>query len=122
MPESNALNKKLTELSNLISKKTSCLTFTGYGPRYLHSTGQIQKGGPQNIYTLFIVENKNKIMNQRKSKIEKQLINLSYLQPEVDIISLKNSGRKVSVIDINTNYETELEKVIKIVKDFKYDN
>ena len=122
LPESNALNKKLTELSNLISKKTSCLTFTGYGPRYLHSTGQIQKGGPQNIYTLFIVENKNKIMNQRKSKIEKQLINLSYLQPEVDIISLKNSGRKVSVIDINTNYETELEKVIKIVKDFKYDN
>ncbi len=61
-------------------------------------------------------------MNQSKSKIEKQLINLSYLQPEVDIISLKNSGRKVSVIDINTNYETELEKVIKIVKDFKYDN
>ena len=48
-------------------------------------------------------------MNQRKSKVEKQLINLSYLQPEVDIISLKNSGRKVSVIDINTNYETELE-------------
>ena len=61
-------------------------------------------------------------MNQRKSKVEKQLINLSYLQPEVDIISLKNSGRKVSVIDINTNYETELEKVIKIVKDFKYNN
>tara|TARA_Y100001960_G_scaffold333684_1_gene440228 strand:+ start:2142 stop:3806 length:1665 start_codon:yes stop_codon:yes gene_type:complete len=118
LPEFYSLNKKLEELSNLITQKTSCLTFIGYGPRYLHSTGQIQKGGSKNIKTLFIVE--NKIINKMNSKEEKQLNNLFYVQPEIDILSLKKLGRRASVIDINTDYENELDKIIKIVKNFEY--
>jgi glucose-6-phosphate isomerase/transaldolase/glucose-6-phosphate isomerase len=29
-----------------IGQRTSCATMFGYGPRYLHSTGQLHKGGP----------------------------------------------------------------------------
>ena len=29
-----------------IGRQTSCATMFGYGPRYLHSTGQLHKGGP----------------------------------------------------------------------------
>ena len=29
-----------------IGRRTSCATMFGYGPRYLHSTGQLHKGGP----------------------------------------------------------------------------
>jgi hypothetical protein len=119
LPESSSLNKKLEKFSNIISKKTGCLTFFGYGPRYLHSTGQIQKGGPKNINTLFIVENNKEIINQTKSKAEKNITNLFYLQAEIDIISLKNLGRKVSVIDINNDHENELEKVIKVLNNSK---
>ena len=122
LPESNLIDKKLEKISSLISKKTGCLTFFGYGPRYLHSTGQLQKGGPENIHTLFIVENKEEINNQTKSKIEKRLINLFYIQPEVDIISLKNLGRKVSIIDINSDHENELDEVINIVNNSKTRN
>ena len=122
LPESNLIDKKLEKISSLISKKTGCLTFFGYGPRYLHSTGQLQKGGPENIHTLFIIENKEEINNQTKSKIEKQLTNLFYIQPEVDIISLKNLGRKVSIIDINSDHENELDEVINIVNNSKTRN
>ena len=30
-------------------------TTSGYGPRYLHSTGQLHKGGPKNVHALVIV-------------------------------------------------------------------
>ena len=51
-----------------------------------------------------------------------QLINLFYIQPEVDIISLKNLGRKVSIIDINLNHENELDEVINIINNSKTRN
>jgi hypothetical protein len=29
-----------------VRRRTGCATMFGYGPRYLHSTGQLHKGGP----------------------------------------------------------------------------
>ena len=34
------------ELRELLRAKTGCATTFGYGPRFLHSTGQYHKGGP----------------------------------------------------------------------------
>jgi hypothetical protein len=31
-----------------LRERTKCTTTFGYGPRYLHSTGQYHKGGPAN--------------------------------------------------------------------------
>ena len=39
---------EITKLRNLIADKTSTPTTFGWGPRYLHSTGQFHKGGQQN--------------------------------------------------------------------------
>ncbi|MES1192979.1 MAG: hypothetical protein ABUM26_01545, partial [Solirubrobacterales bacterium] len=37
---------EVAELRALIRDRTSMATTFGYGPRYLHSTGQLHKGGP----------------------------------------------------------------------------
>jgi transaldolase / glucose-6-phosphate isomerase len=37
----------LTELRLAIRRRTRAATTAGYGPRYLHSTGQLHKGGPR---------------------------------------------------------------------------
>jgi glucose-6-phosphate isomerase len=42
-PEVEAL---LQAIRTLVRDATSCATTTGYGPRFLHSTGQLHKGGP----------------------------------------------------------------------------
>ncbi len=43
----NAANiAALTELRQAIHAKTGCATTVGFGPRFLHSTGQLHKGGP----------------------------------------------------------------------------
>jgi transaldolase/glucose-6-phosphate isomerase len=36
----------LQDLRNAVSRRTGAATMFGYGPRYLHSTGQLHKGGP----------------------------------------------------------------------------
>jgi glucose-6-phosphate isomerase len=36
----------LQDLRNAVSRRTRAATMFGYGPRYLHSTGQLHKGGP----------------------------------------------------------------------------
>jgi hypothetical protein len=38
----------ITELRQQLRDRTKCTTTFGYGPRYLHSTGQYHKGGPPN--------------------------------------------------------------------------
>ncbi len=43
---SDAFDAAIAELRALIRDRTQAATTFGYGPRYLHSTGQLHKGGP----------------------------------------------------------------------------
>jgi hypothetical protein len=45
-PDDATLEPLLAELRAAIGTRTGCATMFGYGPRYLHSTGQLHKGGP----------------------------------------------------------------------------
>ena len=43
---SDEFDAAVTELRTAIRDKTKATTTFGYGPRFLHSTGQFHKGGP----------------------------------------------------------------------------
>jgi glucose-6-phosphate isomerase len=43
---SDEYDEAVTELRTKLRERTRCTTTFGYGPRYLHSTGQYHKGGP----------------------------------------------------------------------------
>jgi glucose-6-phosphate isomerase len=45
---SHEYDEAVTELRTKLRERTRCTTTFGYGPRYLHSTGQYHKGGPAN--------------------------------------------------------------------------
>jgi transaldolase/glucose-6-phosphate isomerase len=45
---SDEFDEAFTELRWTLRERTRCATTFGYGPRYLHSTGQYHKGGPAN--------------------------------------------------------------------------
>ena len=47
-PPSDELDAAVTELRTALRDRTKCTTTFGYGPRYLHSTGQYHKGRPPN--------------------------------------------------------------------------
>jgi hypothetical protein len=46
LPPDAELRAPLEELRDQVRTRTRCATTFGYGPRYLHSTGQLHKGGP----------------------------------------------------------------------------
>jgi hypothetical protein len=46
IPEDEATNAALERLRVAIRDRTGAATTVGYGPRFLHSTGQLHKGGP----------------------------------------------------------------------------
>ncbi len=49
------VEQALDELRDALRRRTGIATTLGYGPRYLHSTGQLHKGGPENGTFLQIV-------------------------------------------------------------------
>jgi len=46
MRQTPETEKALTDLRRAVMKKYRIATTSGYGPRLLHSTGQLHKGGP----------------------------------------------------------------------------
>jgi transaldolase/glucose-6-phosphate isomerase len=46
LPRNPEMAAALAKLRFAIGVKTGCATTVGFGPRFLHSTGQIHKGGP----------------------------------------------------------------------------
>ncbi|MEZ5079874.1 MAG: glucose-6-phosphate isomerase [Thermoleophilia bacterium] len=46
-PESPACDRAAADLRRVLRNKTGAAVTFGYGPRFLHSTGQLHKGGPE---------------------------------------------------------------------------
>jgi len=53
-PDDPAFAPPLIELRNRVAIEKGCATMFGYGPRYLHSTGQLHKGGADNGVFLIV--------------------------------------------------------------------
>ncbi len=53
LPDREAIRKRLEAFRDDVRKRTRLAATLGFGPRYLHSTGQLHKGGPNNgLYIL----------------------------------------------------------------------
>jgi transaldolase/glucose-6-phosphate isomerase len=46
LPRIEEIISQMQEFRKFVLEKTRCATTLGFGPRFLHSTGQLQKGGP----------------------------------------------------------------------------
>ncbi|NBC17127.1 MAG: bifunctional transaldolase/phosoglucose isomerase [Bacteroidetes bacterium] len=56
IPPSDATTETLQQLRHACLHQTDVATTLGYGPRFLHSTGQLHKGGPNTIHVLQLVD------------------------------------------------------------------
>ena len=53
-PDDPRFETPLRELRSAVGTRSGCATMLGYGPRYLHSTGQLHKGGPNSGVFLIV--------------------------------------------------------------------
>ena len=83
------------ELDSLVTRarETGCVVTKGLGPRYLHSTGQLQKGGPNTVLAIQVVDDLGEeVAIPGKEFGFRQLI---AAQATGDLESLKERGRTV---------------------------
>jgi hypothetical protein len=87
---------KLAVLEERARQATGCVVTHGYGPRYLHSTGQLHKGGPPTGLFLQVVDDTGDEL-----PIPNQPFGFGKLiraQAAGDFASLKERGRRVARI------------------------
>ncbi len=108
--ETPASDRALEKLRRVISEKYHLATTAGYGPRFLHSTGQFHKGGPNN--GLFI-----QLITRRKQdlKIHGEPYTLGMLtaaEAYGDFQALASKGRKVTRVQLGSGSGNEIAALI----------
>ncbi len=87
------------------------------GPRYLHSTGQLHKGGPDSGLYIILIGDEEKDLAIPGEKFG--FATLHEAQALGDFHSLDNKGRRVIRIYLGKNIDESLNKLIQSVKDAK---
>lgn len=108
--ESPEMDAAIKELRQAIMRRYCLATTSGYGPRYLHSTGQYHKGGPNT--GLFI----QLIQEQEDLPIPGEPYGFSVLyrsQALGDYQALVSGGRKVARITLGTN---PVEEILELAR------
>ena len=101
VPEHSRFDRLLREFRGRIASRYGIATTSGYGPRYLHSTGQLHKGGLGSGLYLHLTMN-----NRRNLPIPGQhygFRTLAAAQAAGDYEALKKLGRRITTVNLGSD-------------------
>jgi transaldolase / glucose-6-phosphate isomerase len=92
---------RVRELEPLVerARETGCVVTFGLGPRYLHSTGQLHKGGPDSVLALQVVDDLGEELKIPGRKFGFR--RLIAAQAAGDLEALKGRGRRVARVRLD---------------------
>lgn len=97
-----------------LREKYGCATTLGYGPRFLHSTGQLHKGGANNgIFIQFTADDAQDVPIPDR---EYSFSILKQAQALGDAISLRGVGRPLIRIHLGSDAEGNLKQVAEMIR------
>ncbi|QJA06582.1 phosphoheptose isomerase [Thermosulfurimonas marina] len=116
LPPEPEIEEIFRDLRTLIRGRRQCSTVFGFGPRYLHSTGQLFKGGT--ISGRFIIFT-------RRGRRPEQVIpgegitfwDLQFAQAYGDFRALEEAGRPVIHLHLTEDYREDLRKLYQIFEE-----
>ncbi len=112
--ENEALNKALAEFRQLVQDKLRIATTSGYGPRFLHSTGQYHKGGPNNgLFVQFTADHPQDLPLPGRTYTFGTFENA---QAQGDLQALRDNGRRALHIHLGPQPEQALQTVLTALK------
>jgi glucose-6-phosphate isomerase len=91
-------DERLGRLADQARAQTGCVITHGFGPRYLHSTGQLHKGGPNTGLFIQVVEDYGKELGIPGQKFG--FAQLIRAQAAGDFASLQERGRRVARVHL----------------------
>ena len=94
----------LASLRYAIASKYSVPTTMGYGPRYLHSTGQLHKGGANNVAALMLTAPHAQDIDIPGERFSFGI--LADAQASSDLAALRSAGRRVGCVVLDEATDT----------------
>jgi hypothetical protein len=107
-PENSA---ELRSLCAVLQDRLGAPVTLGFGPRYLHSTGQLHKGGPNSVLVLQIVDQTSE--NLAVPETNYSFDALIRAQALGDCAALKQRRRRILRVNVGLNATTGLRAVIE---------
>jgi Phosphoglucose isomerase len=101
LPPSEANDRRIAQIAGELRSRTGCVVTHGYGPRYLHSTGQLHKGGANTGLFLQVVDDGG----EELAIPDKPFGFRRFIRAQAagDYESLKERGRRVARIHVEDN-------------------
>jgi len=115
LPESAEITDYLDHMRTALRERFRLATTAGYGPRYLHSTGQIHKGGPNDGLFLILTAD----ADRQKVKLPDRDYDLGTLQLAQalgDFEALRDRGRRVVRVHLGQDVENGLARVAQALR------
>jgi transaldolase/glucose-6-phosphate isomerase len=99
LPRNSVNFNRLQKLRKSIQRLTGCATTLGFGPRFLHSTGQLHKGGPDHCVFVQLTMDARTDMVIPEEGIS--FATLERAQALGDLEALQARGRRVIRVNLN---------------------
>lgn len=109
-----ATDAALTELRDVLAERHDSFVTIGYGPRFLHSTGQLHKGGPPGGIFLQLVDRPRTTMPVPET--EYTFNDLVSAQAAGDRAALAGRDRTVIAIDLGNDAATGIRRVTETLR------
>ncbi|MBI4330661.1 MAG: bifunctional transaldolase/phosoglucose isomerase [Chloroflexi bacterium] len=110
--ETSEVEKALTEMRKWLMQYYRIATTAGYGPRYLHSTGQLHKGGQANGLFLQLAEDPGAGVDIPGKPYTMGV--LTEAEAVGDFQALQSRGRPVIRINLGEHSAEEIQKLMKL--------
>ncbi|HEX8119230.1 MAG TPA: bifunctional transaldolase/phosoglucose isomerase [Pyrinomonadaceae bacterium] len=113
--ESDDVEGVVQKIRTHLRDATRCATTTGYGPRFLHSTGQLHKGGPDSGVFIQVTA-----ADARDVPIPGEPYSFSTLkqaQALGDFRSLSTRGRRAVRVEIGSDVTAGLKRLFNIIRE-----
>ncbi len=114
LPYDPVVDEVIAEMRHLVRQERGCATVMGYGPRYLHSSGQLHKGGP--ISGAFV------IFTRKRSKDYEQVPgfdttfwHIQFAQAVGDFEALSQINRRVVHVHLPADYKLGIRSFSKVL-------
>lgn len=115
LPHSLHTNDKLAQMRLEIRDALKAATTIGYGPRLLHSTGQLHKGGPNSgVFLQFTATDETTLPIPGQ---DYDFATLKNAQAWGDFAVLQQRHRRILRIDLGQDIDRGLSKVAQLVED-----
>ena len=113
MPYSDDLDKSIVKLKIVLRDKFHLAVTSGYGPRFLHSTGQLHKGdGNKGLFIQFTSDAVNDLDVLGRGYSFGTLITA---QAQGDLKALRNNGRKVISIYLSGKLKDHIDYLTSLL-------